>query len=180
MLSRFDYSLLLSVEQDVDARICDELFSLAQTKWQHFTCAPAETGLTSSGGYRCIRAAPPPYWGTTSGDSWEIVAMGIANVLSKTLSKYSIFVTYVSCPKVTTFYLRYLGALDEIMVSAQQPRKNITKIPKSALLCHMKPAATFLILCRSWGSTQHKPKQRHMIMAWTNFPVHCKKKKNWK
>ncbi len=68
-------------------------------------------------------------------------------MLSKTLSKYCIFVTYVSCPEVTMFYLRYLGVLDEIMVRAQQFKENITKIPKSALLCHMKPAATFLILC---------------------------------
>ncbi len=101
-----------------------------QPKHQHFTCAPAETGLTSSGGYRCIRAAPPPHWGTMSGDSWEIVAMGIANVLSK----YCIFVTYVPCPEVTMFYLRYLGALDEIMVSAHNLGKTSQKSP-SLLYC---------------------------------------------
>lgn len=53
--------------------------------------------------------------------------MGTANMPSKTLSKYSIFVTYVSYPEKTTLYLRYLETFDEIMVSAQQPCENITK-----------------------------------------------------
>lgn len=138
--------------------ICDELFSLAQTNCQHFTCAPVQTALTSSGGYRCFWAAPPPHWGTMSGNLWEIVFIWIDNVLSKTLSQYSHCYICVIC-RINRV------SLEISFTWIEQLRENITHISMSALLCHMKLVATFLIHCRLWGSINHKPKKRNMIMV---------------